>query len=81
LRTIRSGSVGTPLDSVEVKIDQPNGEGIGEVLIRGPIVMQGYYRNPQANHDSFTADRWFRSGDLGRFDAEGHLYIVGRKKT
>jgi len=74
------GSVGTPLNSVEVKIDQPNGEGIGEVLIRGPIVMSGYYRNPQANHDSFTADRWFRSGDLGRFDAEGHLYIVGRKK-
>ena len=74
------GSVGTPLNSVEVKIDKPNGEGIGEVLIRGPIVMHGYYRNPQANHDSFTEDRWFRSGDLGRFDAEGHLYIVGRKK-
>src|SRR5438132_236673 len=74
------GSVGTPLNNVEVKIDKPNDEGIGEVLIRGPIVMHGYYRNLQANHDSFTGDQWFRSGDLGRFDAEGHLYIVGRKK-
>jgi long-chain acyl-CoA synthetase len=74
------GSVGTPLNSVEVKIDNPNGEGIGEVLIRGPIVMPGYYRNPQANRESFTEDRWFRSGDLGRFDQQGHLYIVGRKK-
>ena len=74
------GSVGTPLNSVEVKIDNPNGEGIGEVLIRGPIVMPGYYRNPQANRESFTEDHWFRSGDLGRFDQQGHLYIVGRKK-
>jgi long-chain acyl-CoA synthetase len=74
------GSVGTPLNSVEVKIDEPNAEGIGEVLIRGPIVMPGYYRNPQANLECFTEDRWFRSGDLGRFDSQGHLYIVGRKK-
>lgn len=74
------GSVGTPLNGVEVKIDEPSAEGIGEVLIRGPIVMQGYYRNPKANREAFTADGWFRSGDLGRFDAQGHLYIVGRKK-
>jgi len=74
------GSVGTPLKGVEVKIDQPNDEGVGEVLIRGPIVMSGYYKNPDANRDAFTPDRWFRSGDLGRFDKEGHLYIVGRKK-
>jgi long-chain acyl-CoA synthetase len=74
------GSVGTPLNSVEVKIDAPNDEGIGEVLIRGPIVMPGYYRNPEANREAFTADGWFRSGDLGRFDKQGHLYIVGRQK-
>jgi long-chain acyl-CoA synthetase len=74
------GSVGTPLNGVEVKIDAPNAEGIGEVLIRGPIVMPGYYRNPEANAEAFTADKWFRSGDLGRFDKDGHLYIVGRKK-
>lgn len=74
------GSVGTPLNGVEVKIDEPNEEGVGEVLIRGPIVMSGYYKNPEANRDAFTTDGWFRSGDLGRFDNEGHLYIVGRKK-
>ena len=74
------GSVGTPLNGVEVKIDQPNEEGIGEVLIRGPVVMSGYYHNPEANREAFTTDRWFRSGDLGRFDQDGHLYIVGRKK-
>jgi long-chain acyl-CoA synthetase len=74
------GSVGTPLDGVEVRIDQPDEEGIGEVLIRGPIVMPGYYRNPEASREAFTANGWFRSGDLGRFDRAGHLYIVGRKK-
>jgi long-chain acyl-CoA synthetase len=74
------GSVGTPLNGIEVKIDEPNPEGIGEVLIRGPVVMSGYYRDPEANRAVFTSDGWFRSGDLGRFDRQGHLYIVGRKK-
>ena len=74
------GSVGTPLNGVEVKIDDPNEKDIGEVLIRGPIVTPGYYHNPAANLEAFTADGWFRSGDLGRFDDGGHLYIVGRKK-
>jgi long-chain acyl-CoA synthetase len=74
------GSVGSPLDGVEVRIDHPDEEGIGEVMIRGPIVMPGYYRNPEANREAFTASGWFRSGDLGSFDRAGHLYIVGRKK-
>ncbi len=74
------GSVGTPLDGVEVKINEPDKAGVGEVLIRGPIVTPGYYRNREANLEAFTDDRWFRSGDLGRFDHKGHLYIVGRKK-
>ena len=73
------GSVGTPLKDVEIKIDNPNTEGVGEVLIRGPIVTPGYYRNPEANSEAFR-NGWFRSGDLGRFDQQGHLYIVGRKK-
>lgn len=76
----RVGSVGKPLNHVQVKIEGANDEGIGEVLIRGEIVMSGYYRNPEANREAFTSDGWFRSGDLGRFDAQGHLYIVGRKK-
>ena len=74
------GSVGTPLNGIDVKIDEPSAEGIGEVLIRGPVVMSGYYQNPEANREVFTSDGWFRSGDLGRFDKQGHLYIVGRKK-
>ncbi len=74
------GSVGTPLNGVEVRIDEPNEEEIGEVLIRGPVVMSGYYQDPEANREAFTSDGWFRSGDLGRFDRQGHLYIVGRKK-
>ena len=74
------GSVGTPLNGVEVIIDQPDTHGIGEVLIRGPMVMSGYYQNPEANREAFNAEGFFRSGDLGRFDKQGHLYIVGRKK-
>lgn len=74
------GSVGTPLNGIEVKIDQPNDEGVGEVLIRGSIVMSGYYKNPEANREAFTADGWFRSGDLGRMDKQRHLYIAGRRK-
>lgn len=74
------GSVGTPLDGIEVKIDQPDDAGVGEVLIRGPIVMSGYYHNPEANREAFTSDGWFRSGDLGRMDKQNHLYIAGRRK-
>jgi long-chain acyl-CoA synthetase len=74
------GSVGTPLDGIDVKINDPDEQGVGEVFIRGPIVMRGYYRNPEANSEAFTADGWFRSGDLGRLDPAGHLYLVGRVK-
>ncbi len=74
------GSVGTPLGDTEVKIAEPNSEGIGEVMIRGSIVMPGYYNNPEANREAFTEDGWFLTGDLGRFDKQNHLYIVGRKK-
>ena len=74
------GSVGTPLNGIEVKIDQPNDDGVGEVLIRGPVVMSGYYQNPEANREAFTSDGWFRTGDLGRMDKQNHLYIAGRRK-
>jgi long-chain acyl-CoA synthetase len=74
------GSVGTPLNGIEVRIDQPNDDGVGEVLIRGPVVMSGYYRNPDANREAFTSDGWFRTGDLGRMDKQSHLYIAGRRK-
>ncbi len=74
------GSVGKALKGAEIKLDSPDKDGVGEVLIRGAMVFGGYYRNPQATAEAFTDDGWFRSGDLGRFDGEGHLYIVGRGK-
>lgn len=76
----RVGSVGKPLKGAEVKIGDPDKEGVGEVLIRGGMVFSGYYKNPEATANVFTADGWFRSGDLGKFDSAGHLYIVGRAK-
>lgn len=76
----RVGSVGKPVLGAEVKI-AGNGEGKeGEVLIRGPMVFGGYYRNPEATREAFDDEGWFRSGDLGRFDEDGHLYITGRAK-
>ncbi|HEX2640195.1 MAG TPA: AMP-binding protein, partial [Pyrinomonadaceae bacterium] len=76
----RVGSVGKPMIGSELKIDAPDKDGVGEVLMRGGMVFSGYYKNPQATADAFTEDGWFRSGDLGRFDKDGHLYIVGRAK-
>lgn len=76
----RVGSVGKPMFNAQIKIDEPNSEGIGEVLIKGEMVFKGYYKNPIATAEAFTEDGWFRSGDLGKLDKDGHLYIVGRKK-
>lgn len=76
----RVGSVGKPMKGSEIKIGDPNAEGVGEVLIRGKMVFSGYYNNPEANAEAFTEDGWFRSGDLGQLDKDGHLYIVGRAK-
>lgn len=76
----RVGSVGKPMKGAEIKIDNPDKTGVGEVLIRGAMVFDGYYQNPTATAEAFTEDGWFRSGDLGRIDSDGHLYIVGRAK-
>jgi long-chain acyl-CoA synthetase len=71
----RVGSVGRPIPGTSVKIAED-----GEVLLRGPIVMEGYWQNQAANDEVFDSERWFKSGDLGKLDDEGFLYIVGRKK-
>ena len=71
----RVGSVGRPIPGTSIKIAAD-----GEVLIRGPIVMDGYWQNQAANDEVFDSERWFKSGDLGKLDDEGFLYIVGRKK-
>ncbi len=76
----RVGSVGKPFFNAEVKLDSTDKDGVGEVLIKGGMVFSGYYKNPQATAEAFTDDGWFRSGDLGTFDADGHLFIVGRAK-
>ena len=69
------GSVGKPIPGTTIKIADD-----GEVLIKGPIVMKGYWQNDAANAEVFTKDDYFRSGDLGKLDDEGYLYITGRKK-
>ena len=76
----RIGSVGKPMKGAEIRILDPDKDGVGEVLIRGTMVFEGYYRNPSATAEAFTDDGWFRSGDLGKIDADGFLYIVGRAK-
>ena len=68
-------SVGKPVSYMDVKIDD------GEILVKGPGVMLGYYKNPEATQEAFTEDGYFRTGDLGRFDEEGYLYITGRSKN
>jgi long-chain acyl-CoA synthetase len=74
------GSVGRSIPGVEVRIDSPNQDGVGEILVRGDNVMQGYYRRPQATAEAIK-DGWFHTGDLGRLDEEGLLYICGRLKN
>lgn len=69
------GSVGRPIPGTRIKI-APD----GEVLIKGPVIAQGYWHNPVATAESMTDDGYFKSGDLGTIDADGYLYIVGRKK-
>jgi len=76
----RVGSVGKPMKGAEIKILDPDKNGVGEVLIRGTMVFDGYFRNPTATAEAFTEDGWFRSGDLGKIDSDGFLYIVGRGK-
>ena len=71
----RVGSVGRPIPGTSIKIAED-----GEVLIRGAIVMRGYWQNDAANAEVFDSEGWFKSGDLGKLDDEGFLYIVGRKK-
>lgn len=74
------GSVGVPVNYAEVKLGPLNDEGAGEVLIKGKMVFSGYYKNPEATKEAFTEDGWFKSGDLGKLDKNGHLFIVGRSK-
>jgi long-chain acyl-CoA synthetase len=73
------GSVGQPLPGIDIRIDSPDAKGVGEVVARGPNIMVGYYGNEQATREVLR-DGWLHTGDLGRLDEDGNLYIVGRLK-
>ncbi len=75
-------STGKPLPGVEIKIDKPNPHtGEGEILVRGPMVMQGYYKDADRTSEVLDKEGWLRTGDLGAFDSNGYLYIKGRLKN
>jgi len=76
----RPGTVGLPLPDVEVCIADADADGVGEIVIRGPNVMRGYYNQPEATAAVFR-DGWFLTGDLGFIDADGYITITGRKKS
>src|SRR5258707_4617785 len=74
-----AGTVGKSLPGVEIRISEPDASGVGEVIARGPNVMLGYFGNEEATREALV-DRWLYTGDLGRIDDEGNLYLVGRSK-
>ena len=77
----KPGSVGTPILACRVKIDDPDENGEGEICVKGPNVMLGYYDNPEATAEVFDKDGFFHTGDYGKLDEEGWIYITGRKKN
>lgn len=80
--SVKMGSCGKPIPGISLSIHNPNPEtGIGEIIVRGDIVMQGYLKNTAATRETFMEDGWLKTGDLGLFDAEGYLFIKGRSKN
>lgn len=76
----RVGSIGKPLPHVKAKLEDVNEEGIGELVVKGPNIMMGYYGNEEATKEVLT-DGWFRTGDLATIDEDGYIFIRGRKKS
>ena len=80
--TTRYRSTGPPLPGTQIRIFNPSAEtGEGEIQIKGPTVMKGYYKDPERTRETFTEDGWLKTGDLGVFDNDGYLYIKGRSKN
>jgi long-chain acyl-CoA synthetase len=80
LRPFRADTVGKPVPGVELKIRNPDSEGVGEVTVRGKTIMAGYLKDPELTAETIV-DGWLRTGDLGRVDARGHLQLLGRVKN
>ncbi len=80
-KNVIPGSVGFPGDVVDVKIAEPNEDGEGEIRVKGPNVMLGYYKNEEATVEAFDEEGYFKTGDYGKIGKQGELYITGRKKN
>ena len=77
----KNASIGLALPGVEAQVHDPDASGIGEIWVKGNIVMQGYYENEEATKKTLTSDGWLKTGDLGYVDKDGFYYITGRKKN
>src|SRR5262249_42237488 len=85
LKDYKPNTVGKPLRNVEVRIVDADGKSLGkdadgEIYVRGPGIMKGYFRKPEETRNILSSDRWFRTGDIGRIDSDGFLAITGRAK-
>ena len=79
---VRLQSTGPAMEGVELKLNNPDPKtGEGEIWAKGPNIMSGYFKEPELTAEVITGDGWLKTGDLGRFDKDGHLYIRGRLKT
>jgi long-chain acyl-CoA synthetase len=74
-------SIGKPIPGVEVRILEPDETGVGELAFKGPMIMKGYYEDPEATRELLDSDGWLKTGDLGYQDEKGYLYICGRAKN
>lgn len=80
LDNYKDNAAGLPLPGIQIKINEPDDEGVGEIFAKGPSIMLGYYKNEKFTTEAFE-DGWFKTGDLGYFDEDGFLHISGRKKN